>query len=119
LWFQLVDEIIGFPERWVDFAKCCIFPQLSRPGMPSNEGSAKRSMHRVPPVQKWLYPGLTIVLALVGVIELGIAIVSASAGDFNVWALGAALAGFFTCAVCGWMWRQQVLDSRDHQDRQH
>lgn len=87
--------------------------------MPSHEDAAKKHVYRVPSVQRWLYPGLTILLALVGVIELGLAIVSIGAGDPNAWALVAAIAGFFTSAVCAWMWRRQVLDVRDDQAREN
>jgi hypothetical protein len=83
--------------------------------MPRQEEASEKPAHRVPPVPKWLLPGLTVLLAFVGVGEFGLAIISASAGDLNIWALLAALAGFFTCAVCAWMWRQQVLDTRDNQ----
>ena len=86
--------------------------------MGSQEEASKKPVRRVPPAPNWLYPGLTILLALLGVAELGLAILSSSAGDFNIWTLMAAISGFFTCAVCGWMWRQQNLDARDNQ-RQH
>jgi hypothetical protein len=86
--------------------------------MPSQEEASKKPVHRVPPVPTWLFPGLTVLLAVVGVGEFGLAIISASSGDFNIWALVAALTGFFTCAVCAWMWRQQVLDARDNQPGQ-
>lgn len=83
--------------------------------MPGQEEASKKPVHRVPPVPKWLFPGLTVLLAFVGVGEFILAIISASAGALNIGALLAALAGFFTCAVCAWMWRQQVLDTRDNQ----
>jgi hypothetical protein len=86
--------------------------------MGTQEEASKKSVHRVPPAMNWLYPRLTILLALLGVAELGLAIVSSSAGDFNIWTHMAAISGFFTCAVCAWMWRQQILDARDNQ-RQH
>jgi hypothetical protein len=56
-----------------------------------------------------------VALALAGVIELVLAVVSANVGDLNVWVLVASLTSFFTCAISAWMWRQQVRDARDHE----
>jgi hypothetical protein len=86
--------------------------------MASQEEVSKEPVRRVPPLPNWIYPGLTVLLAVVGVGEFGLFIVSASAGDFNIWALVTALTGFFTCVVGAWMWRQQVLDARDSQREQ-
>ncbi|WP_028268092.1 hypothetical protein [Arthrobacter sp. MA-N2] len=74
--------------------------------MSTTSRSGQEPARRVLPGQPWLIPSLTIVSALVAVIELVIAASSA-----NVGALVSGLVFLPLTGLGSWMWRQQRLDA--------
>jgi hypothetical protein len=80
--------------------------------MSKTPNSKPEPARRVPPGQPWLIPSLTIISALVAVIELVIAGSSINAGDINIGALVTGVVFLPLTGLCSWMWRQQKFDAR-------